>query len=116
YSLFNTPGHSDPLDHYYQPDDNELALIEYADRYFDKVIVLVNSANAMQLTDIEDNEKVDAILWIGYPGGSGNIGVGKVMAGDIAPSGRTVDIYGVDVKTDPAWQNFAGNVQNHLRV
>ena len=116
YSLFNTPGHSDPLDHYYQPDDNELALIEYADRYFDKVIVLINSANAMQLTDIEDNEKVDAILWIGYPGGSGNIGVGKVMAGDIAPSGRTVDIYGVDVKTDPAWQNFAGNVQNHLRV
>ena len=116
YSLFNTPGHSDPLDHYYQPDDNELALIDYADKYFNNVVVLINSANAMQLTDIEDNDKVDSILWIGYPGGSGNIGVGKVMAGEISPSGRTVDIYGVDVKTDPAWQNFAGNVQNHLKV
>lgn len=116
YSLFNTPGHSNPLDHYYQADDNELALIDYADRYFDNVIVLINSANAMQLTDIEDNEKVDSILWIGYPGGSGNIGVGKVIAGEVSPSGRTVDLYNADIKTDPAWQNFAGNIQTHLRV
>lgn len=116
YSLFNTPGHSNPLDHYYQPDDNELKLIEYADRYFDKVIVLINSANTMELTSIEDNEKVDAILWIGYPGGSGNLGVGKVIAGEVSPSGRTVDIYTADFKTDPSWQNFAGNIQNHLRV
>lgn len=116
YSLFNTPGHSDPLDHYYQADDNELALIDYADRYFDNVIVLINSANAMQLTDIHDNEKVDSVLWIGYPGGSGNIGVGKVMAGEVSPSGRTVDLYNADLKTDPAWQNFAGNIQTHLRV
>jgi uncharacterized repeat protein (TIGR02543 family) len=116
YSLFNTPGHSDPLDHYYSPDDNELKLIEYADRYFEKVIVLVNSANTMELTKIEDNEKVDAILWIGYPGGSGNLGAGKVIAGEVSPSGRTVDIYTADFKTDPSWANFAGNIQNHLKV
>lgn len=116
YSLFNTPGHSNPLDHYYQPDDNELALIDYADQYFDNVVVLINSANPMQLTNVEDNEKVDSILWIGYPGGSGNIGVGKVIAGEIAPSGRTVDMYAADFKADPAWQNFAGNIQAHLRV
>ncbi|MDY0074920.1 MAG: glycoside hydrolase family 3 C-terminal domain-containing protein [Acholeplasmataceae bacterium] len=116
YSLFNTPGHSNPLDHYYQPDDNELALIDYADQYFENVVVLINSANPMELTDVEDNDKVDAILWIGYPGGSGNIGVGKVIAGEIAPSGRTVDLYGADFKTDPAWQNFAGNIQAHLKV
>jgi len=116
YSLFNTPGHSNPLDHYYQPDDNELALIDYADRYFENVIVLINSANTMQLTSLEDNDKVDAILWIGYPGGSGNIGVGKVIAGEVAPSGRTVDIYNADFKTDPIWQNFAGNIQTHLTV
>ena len=71
--ISNVDGHSDKTEHFLELDDNEEALIKYAKQHFNKVIVLINSANTMELGELNapktaDNLGVDAILQIGHPG------------------------------------------------
>jgi len=94
-----------PDEHYLELTDMEKQLIEHAETYFDKVIVLINSSNAMELGVLEDDDKVDAVLWIGGTGINGTVAVGQILNGQINPSGRTVDVYMADMKKDPTWFN-----------
>ncbi len=89
--------------HYLELCDNEKALIDYVTQHFEKVVVLINSSNVMELGWLEDNEKVDGILWIGGTGTTGTVGVGKILSGEVNPSGKLVDIYMADLKKDPTW-------------
>ena len=96
----------DPIGkHYLELCDNEKALIDYVTQHFEKVVVLINSSNVMELGWLEDNEKVDSILWIGGTGTTGTVGVGKILSGEVNPSGKLVDIYMADLKKDPTWFN-----------
>ena len=107
----DVPTHSDPTDHVQSLDDNEKALIQYVKQQgFKKIIVLINSANAFECAPLEeektdDNYGVDAIVWIGQPGNSGLTAVGKLLNGEVNPSGRLVDIYPTNFKLDPTWKN-----------
>lgn len=76
---------------------------------FDKVIVLVNSTNALEM-DFVDEEAygVDAVMWIGFTGVNGLRGVADLLIGDANPSGRLVDTYCIDNTTNPAMENFYG--------
>lgn len=77
---------------------------------FKKVIVLINSAYAMELEWIyEEAYGVDACLWIGNPGLTGFEGVANVLAGKANPSGHFVDTYAADSMSAPATQN-AGDI------
>lgn len=103
-------------DHYLQLDQNETDLIKaVCEANFKKVIVVINSAAAMELAFLEDsdyyayNSKIDAALWLGFPGASGTAALGKVLNGSVNPSGRTVDTYVKDLKQDPTWLNFGDN-------
>lgn len=72
-----------------------------------KIIVLLNTANTLQVDFLKNNEYgVDACLWIGDVGISGVDAVGKILAGDITPSGSLVDTYLYDNYSSPAMQNF----------
>lgn len=72
-----------------------------------KIIVLINSANALQVDFLKDNAYgVDACLWIGDVGISGIDAVGKIIAGEVTPSGSLVDTYCYDNMSSPAMQNF----------
>ncbi len=72
---------------------------------FDMVIVLVNSANAMELGFL-DEYGVDACLWYAGLGTNGIASVGEVLAGKVNPSGRLVDTYVYDNFSAPAMQNM----------
>ena len=72
-----------------------------------KIIVLINSANALQVDFLKDNiYDVDACLWIGDVGISGINAVAKILAGEITPSGSLVDTYCYDNYSAPAMKNF----------
>ncbi len=72
-----------------------------------KIIVLINSANALQVDFLKDNEYgVDAALWIGDVGISGINAVADILAGHTNPSGSLVDTYCYDNYGSPAMQNF----------
>ena len=72
---------------------------------FGKVVVLLNSANAVQL-DFIDGYDIDSILWIGDVGQTGLYGVAKLLSGEYNPSGRLVDTFLNDNHSAPAMQNF----------
>lgn len=74
---------------------------------FGKVIALINTSNALELSWVDQQEYgIDACLWGGGLGQSGAKSVAKVLAGEINPSGRLVDTYATDSASSPAMQNF----------
>ena len=90
---------------YLQLDDNERAMLQMARDNFDKVIVLLNTQNAMELGFL-DEYNIDACLWIGALGETGAYAVGDVLTGTINPSGALVDTYAYDSLSAPSMTNF----------
>ena len=86
--------------------DKEKAMIAEAKTVSDKVIVLINSTNIMEIKELENDPDIDAIMWIGYPGAYGFRAVANVLQGKINPSGRLGEIYVTNGMTAPAMQNF----------
>ena len=87
----------------------ELALLEYANENFETVVVMLNTANAIELgwADSEEYPNVKAVLWVGYPGQEGISSVAKTLTGACNPSGRLVDTYAYDSLSAPAAQVFS---------
>ena len=110
------PGARSKDDHYLQLDQNETDMLKAAADNFDKVIVLINSPTLLELGFLDDpahyaySEKISACLWIGTPGNTGIMALGKILTGKINPSGRTVDIAARDYREDPTWNNFGNNL------
>lgn len=97
-------------------DGNEKEMLENiaamkAEGKVGKVIVLINSANALQVDFLKDNVyDVDACLWIGDVGISGINAVTDILAGNVNPSGSLVDTYCYDNYSSPAMANFTPSV------
>ena len=76
-----------------------------------KIIVLINSANTLQVDFLKNNEyDIDAALWIGDVGISGINAVAQILVGDVNPSGSLVDTYCYDNYSAPAMWNFTPTV------
>ncbi|HIT91110.1 MAG TPA: glycoside hydrolase family 3 C-terminal domain-containing protein [Candidatus Merdenecus merdavium] len=77
------------------------------DGKIDRIIVLLNTANALELDFMQENEyDVDSVLWISDVGISGINAVTDIIAGVVNPSGSLVDTYCYDNFSSPAMQNF----------
>lgn len=105
-------------DHYLQLDAYETAMLEEACKNFSNVIVVVNSASPVELGFLDDpdhyayHENIKAALWLGHPGANGLNALGRVLNGEVNPSGRTVDTYARNFRNDPSWYNFSNNMVN----
>ncbi|MBQ8160276.1 MAG: glycoside hydrolase family 3 protein [Clostridia bacterium] len=74
---------------------------------FSKIIALINTSNAMELSWVDQEEYgVQACLWVGGVGQSGARSIAHVLTGQVNPSGRLVDTYAADSISAPAMQNF----------
>ena len=86
--------------------DEEMALVEEAKANFDKVIVLLNTTNPMEIANLREDDGVDAIVWIGFPGAYGFYAVADVLNGTASPSGHLGDTYAKNSALAPAMRNF----------
>lgn len=79
---------------------------------FGKIILVLNTAATLELKEVNGDNAIDAILWIGYAGGNGMSAFGEVLKGktaegvEFSPSGKTVDTYAADFSHNPAWENM----------
>lgn len=73
---------------------DELDMLKMASDNFDKVIVIINAANAIEM-DFWDSPDfdVDAVLWVGYTGTWGLNAVADILAGSVNPSGHLVGTF-----------------------
>ncbi len=91
--------------HYLEPTPEEEDLISYVASTYDKVIVLVNSTNPMELGIVRRIQGVDACMLAGTTGTSAATGVVDALWGTVNPSGRTADTYPYAFETDASWAN-----------
>ena len=113
----------------------ELKLIDYASKHFNKVIIIVNSANAMELGWLQENDpnmdanglytdpynqsqkydfsKVEGAIWAGCCGSQGGVALANILKGTVNPSGHLVDTYVRDLRNDPTYKNFGSYVYSN---
>ena len=88
---------------------NERKLLAYAEEVKAatgaKIIVLINTSNALQVDFLNDYD-VDACMWVGGLGIAGTEAVTDILAGKVNPSGSLVDTYCYDNLTSPAMKNY----------
>lgn len=84
----------------------EKNMIEEAKLCSDTVIVLVNTANAIEIKELKDDADVDAIVWMGMPGAKGLEGLAEVMNGLYDFSGHLPQIYAANSMSSPAAKNL----------
>ena len=96
----------DKGDHFLQLSNREEDLLDLVTANFDNVILVYNGANAFQMDFLKDYPQIKGVLLCPGTGQSGFQGFGKVVSGEVNPSGRTVDTYVSNLKNAPWWNNF----------
>lgn len=100
--------------HYLELMDVELDLVNYVKANYKNVILLVNSPMPMELgfteaaanTNADTKGDIDAVVWIGLPGSTGNRGIVQVLTGEVSPSGRLPDTWAYEMESAPSYYNF----------
>jgi beta-glucosidase len=90
---------------YLQLSSRERDLLEAASQTFDKLIVVINAANAMEMGFL-DEYNVDACIWAGEPGAYGFEALGQILSGTVNPSGKLPDTWVYDNYSAAASENF----------
>ena len=114
----NSPFQDDAITdkHALELSDNELELFNLLKEHFEHIVIIINSSNIFECGVFEQDEKVSGVLWIGNPGDVGPGAVGRILSGQVNPSGHTVDTWAADFKKDPTYQNFSDNSQTSDRI
>lgn len=118
YQPKNTTGKLDdtkplPVDNertYLELTTEEESMLRLARGISDKLIVIINNCNNMELAFLEDFD-VDACISVGGTGQSGVHAIPKILTGKITPSGKTTATQPYDLKSDPTYVN-AGTKAN----
>ena len=118
-SMIDTEGAFADEDHYLELDKNEQEMLRVACENFDKVILVINASTPIELgfldaaedgdatvLDYDYASHIQAALQIGLPGEQGIMALGRILSGEVNPSGRTVDTYARDFTAIPATMNF----------
>lgn len=93
-------------------DAKERAILQEAKDNFDTVIVMLNCVSQMEIDELKNDPKVDAVLWIGMMGNYGSLGIANLLRGEddngepLSPSGKLYATYAADSTSAPATQNF----------
>lgn len=83
------------------------------------IVVILNSSNAIQLDFLSEDVGgvdygIDACMWLGATGQSGLDSLGKLLSGDITPSGHLVDTFCYDNLREPSIYNFGHNAYENF--
>lgn len=102
----SNPDDIDPSKSYLELSNREIAMLERVKSEFNQVIVVINSAGAMELGFLEDSA-IQGALWMAGPGQTGFDSLGNVLKGAVNPSAKLVDTYVYDLHSIPAFA-YAG--------
>ncbi|SCZ79165.1 glycoside hydrolase family 3 N-terminal domain-containing protein [Pseudobutyrivibrio xylanivorans] len=91
--------------------EDELSVIDAAKETCSKVVVLLNTGNAMLISDIAEGgaHEVDGIAYIGCINDYQCIGIVDVLTGKVNATGALTEAFVADNSSIPAVQNFGGD-------
>lgn len=104
-----------PGQHQLELNKDERDLIALAESSFEKVVVVVNASTTLELGDLQRDAGIDAIILAGSPGATAFTALGRILTGEVNPSGRTVDTWAADFTADPTYANFGSFVYDNVK-
>lgn len=87
--------------HYLQLNRYEQELLDLVTSNFDNVVVVYSGANAFELGFTEQYEQIKSVVWVPGTGQTGFESFGKIINGEINPSGKTADTFVYDLTKAP---------------
>ena len=91
---------------YLELSNREIAMLNEVNRNFRNIIVIINASNPMELGFVNEYENISGVIWCPGAGQTGFNALGKILDGEINPSGKTSDIFVYDLKSTPSYNNF----------
>lgn len=85
--------------------DQEKELLQYVTEHFDRVVVVLNTENPMEM-DFLGEYDIDGLLWTGSFGQNGVKALAEVLSGKVNPSGGLPDTYVYNSFSAPASVNL----------
>ena len=92
---------------------SERALVYYVASKFDNVVVLLHNHAPMQVQFLENHDGVSSILKIGSTGTDGIKAIGRILNGEVNPSGRVANMH-ADQKLAPSFPNTGIRTRLHV--
>ena len=90
---------------YLELSNTEEAMLQLVCDNFEKVILIVNTCNPMELGFVEEYP-IDAVLLAPAAGAQGFAALGSLISGELNPSGRTADTWVYDLLNTPTIHNI----------
>lgn len=100
--------------HYLELSQTEKNLVELVCGNFDSVIVIYNSANAMELGWVDEYPQIKSVICCPGAGETGFNALGKILNGEVNPSGKLSDTYVYDLTSTPAFNNFGNFTYDNM--
>ena len=104
----------EPGEHFLQLNRTERDMLDLVCENFDKVVVVYNGANAMELGFVNDYEQIKSVVWCPGTGQSGFEGLGEILNGQVNPSGKTSDTFVMDLTATPTANNFGSFIYDNM--
>ena len=93
-------------EHYLQLSKSERDMVELVCDNFEKVIVVWNGPCAFEMGFVNEYESIKGALWCAPCGQNGFNGLGRILNGEVNPSGKTTDTFVYDLSTTPYFNNI----------
>ena len=91
---------------YLELSNRETEMLEEVTKDFSNIIVVVNSAQPMELGWVDEYDNINSVVWCPSPGQVGFRALGKILNGEVNPSGHLVDTFVYDLHQTPYINNF----------
>ena len=91
---------------YLELSNREIAMLNEVNRNFRNIIVIINASNPMELGFVNEYENISGVIWCPGAGQTGFNALGKILDGEVNPSGKTSDIFVYNLKSTPSYNNF----------
>ena len=105
YDLNSTRPYSDGTQTQLELTVNEKNMIKFAKDHCKNVVVLLITPTPMMVQSLQNDTKIDSIIWVGLPGAGGYRAVSEILDGAVNPSGKLPDIWYSDFYNDPTYMN-----------
>jgi beta-glucosidase len=101
-------------EHYLQLSRTEKDMVDLVCKNFDNVILVYNGANAFELGFVKDYSQIKSVIWCPGTGQNGFNSLGKIITGEVNPSGRTSDTFVSDLTATPYYNNIGNFVYDNM--
>ena len=90
--------------------DRELNTFNAIDKYFDKIVIILNVGSVMELNNIEKNPKTSILISF-LPGMEAGNAIADILIGKVNPSGHLTDTWAKNIADYPTTNTFIESIQ-----